>query len=870
MSISQDYAQFLTSFDSNKFRKLWPAQDYVLQSYGREFVDKKDVAVELPTGAGKTLIALLIAEASRQEGKKVAILSANKTLARQMEQEAQSLKIPVVLMEGRGSTIPAADKRAYQRARSIAVMNYWVYFNQNPIIDPADLLIMDDAHLAEHCLHSLYSVEIDRYSHENLFKTLIAELQGRFSGYAVLADALADNVPESFTSFTSELLAFLDQGEVVDRFREIVDASPDLQNDTDLNFRWSRLRDKLLEANIYMSQNAIWIRPYIYPITANPHYEQTQQCLYMCATIGDTSDLSRRLGTKPIEKIPVPPEYMKKTSGRRLVIMGTMEEELPQRFTAILAAALRIHPKSVWLCSSKAEALAYQVLISEWLNTHGFVGHPTWLLTPLGEEIDEFKKAAKGHLFVAGRFDGMDFRADECRIVVLTTLPRATDLQEAFIVTYLRDASFMKKRLNQRIVQALGRCNRSDDDYGLYILADQRFATYFSPESSREGLPRNIIAEIDMAQDSAEDDLKNVVREVRQFLNKNFDQYDEKMHASLRNVPDQTLSTTIAPDTSSKEVLGWTALFAYNNYYIAADRFEECWSAFRDSPLLALGAFHGWLWAKALYLQSLQGEPSAKENSLRVLEEVIQKGGGQSGWFNRMRASLNRARQVADPLRDITPHEYANELLNAFDSHLEKLGTWGDKFEQWCRKLTTQLESDSHNEYQEGLEKLGKLLGYQATRPKNSSAPDGLWRGVFGNAREVITFEAKIEHDASQPIAARDIGQAHNQRTRAESEFPGYTIRETIVTHLTALTPDAESSAGSVKILEKGAILALWGRAKLLLSRYRDGWSLDNIAARQASVETIRARLPKTGWLIKALDASERFISADQLCADWS
>ena len=75
--------------------------------------------------------------------------------------------------------------------------------------------------------------------------------------------------------------------------------------------------------------------------------------------------------------------------------MSTMEEgKLSERAKTILSTALRIHPKSVWLCSSKAEARAYEAQISEWLNANGFVGHPTWLLTPLGEEIDEFKKAA--------------------------------------------------------------------------------------------------------------------------------------------------------------------------------------------------------------------------------------------------------------------------------------------------------------------------------------------------------------------------------------------------------------------------------------------------------------------------------------------
>ncbi len=118
MGIRQDYTAFLASFASSKFRSLWPAQEYVLQRYAESFVESKDIAVELPTGAGKTLIALLIAEAWRQEDKKVAILSANKTLARQMVREAQSLNIPVVLMEGRGSTIPAMDK--CQRLRKFA------------------------------------------------------------------------------------------------------------------------------------------------------------------------------------------------------------------------------------------------------------------------------------------------------------------------------------------------------------------------------------------------------------------------------------------------------------------------------------------------------------------------------------------------------------------------------------------------------------------------------------------------------------------------------------------------------------------------------------------------------------------------------
>jgi hypothetical protein len=149
-----------------------------------------------------------------------------------MQQEAAALKIPSALMEGRRVDIPAADIRAYQRASKIAIMNYWVYFNQNPAIDPADLLVMDDAHLAEHCLHSLFSVQIGRHAHEALFKTIVSEVQGRFSEYSVLSDSLA---PSSSTSGTPpELLSFIDQDTISDRFKEIIDASPEIKTDRDL------------------------------------------------------------------------------------------------------------------------------------------------------------------------------------------------------------------------------------------------------------------------------------------------------------------------------------------------------------------------------------------------------------------------------------------------------------------------------------------------------------------------------------------------------------------------------------------------------------------------------------------------------------
>ena len=865
MPNSTDFDAFLRSFQSGKFQGLRGAQAFVLDQYNN-FLGANDVGVELPTGAGKTLIALLVAELWRRDYRKVAILSANKTLARQMVSEATALGVPAVLMEGAGRDIPGVDKRAYQRAQSIAVMNYWVYFNQNPVIDPADLLVMDDAHLAEHCLHSLYSVEIDKHRHSALFESLMAELGVRYPEYGVIADALAQDTP---SISPAELLSFLDHVAVAGRIREIIDSSPALQSDTDLRFRWTRLRQRLNEANIYVSLKSLWIRPYVYPLIANDHYRNVQQRLYVSATIGDTGDLSRRLGTSPIEKIPVLPEHAQQTYGRRLIVMNRIEDaDIPERLQLVILAALRVHAKSVWLCASQAEATRVREVVLKWLNANGLVGHPSWILTSLGGEIDDFKRAPQGHLIVGGRFDGMDFSAEECRLVVVKTLPRAVNIQEEFISAYLRDSGFMRRRLNQRIVQALGRCNRAEDDYGVYVLADKRFATHFGRESNRQGIPGNMIAEIDMAQDHAEIEQTDLVAGVDRFLRGDFLNFDEDYRRYREQVPDEE-PVPQAPDTSAYEVSGWSALFGSQNYSVAADRFEAAWERTRAANVVEMGAFHGWNHAKALHLQSLLGDMNAGERALQALDAAVARGGGSS-WFNRLRASLNRARQEP-PTAVQAGADYATVLIRAFDDQLERLGTRGNRFERYCQSVTDGLHADTHDRFCETLEKLGGLLGYAASRPRYQAAPDCRWRGVFGNRRELVTFEAKVEQVARVSVVPADVGQAHNQLARAEGEYgaQGYVIRGVIVTHLDAIDDAAEAAAGAIRIVARSTVLDLWNRVRLLFGLYRDHWSLDDVRMRTGAIARIQDRIPRTGWLQRALDHQERFVGSEQLLLEW-
>lgn len=864
-----DYETLLAEFNSSQFINLRPAQENALGTYAKENTSTEDLAIELPTGAGKSLIALLIGEAWRREQRRVAVLTGNKTLARQMEQEAEDLGLRSIRMEGPGRDIPARSKRIYHRNQGIAIMNYWVYFNQNPVIDPADLLVMDDAHLAEHCLHSLYSVEINQHAHESLYETLVTELSVRFPEYSVLQDALDHNSPHSTPT---ELMSFLDQSDASERIREIIDSSAALQTDTDLRFRWNRLRNRINEANLYLSTQAIWFRPYVYPLTTNRHYSEPTQRIYMSATIGDPADLARRLGTGPITRLSSSSEDESATQGRRMIVMNRIEDDdIPTRLQAAILAALRIHPKSVWLCSSVSEAKRFEQIVSEWLNAHEFVGHPTWVLSSLGEEIDEFKTSAQGHLFVGGRFDGMDFKAEECRLIVLATLPRAINLQEEFFTAYLRDSGFMLRRLNQRIIQALGRCNRAHDDFGVYILADRRFATHFGRESNRCGIPSNIMAEIDCAENATDVTVDELVERVEDFLNRDFSTFDSDLSECLGDVPEMEPEDDLATNaTSPDEVMGWTALFDSQDYERAAERFEQCADSASAENLREMTGFFRWCQAKATFLSGRQGNVVARNHTLDVFEQAIECG-ARSAWFNRLRSSLNRHRTTSSGANTPVLAEYPFVVAQVFDEILERVGPRGHRFQRWGDQGAEMLNSDSHREFQNGLQRLGELLGYSAALPRYGASTDCRWRGIFGNTREVVTFEAKIEHDPAGTITPSAVGQAHIQLTRAKGEYEerGFVVRGTITTHLQAIDASAESSLGEVRIVRKDAIQSLWRRAVLVLSEYRDNWDLEDVEARLAAAEQAVAKLPPACWLTRALSCDGPWIEADDLLREW-
>ena len=99
-------------------------QSDILRRYQEEAFDKPNVAIELPTGSGKTLVGLLIAEYRRLTKKeRVLYLCPTNQLVQQVcEQSSRKYGITATPFVGSRRDYAPSDKTSYQTGETVGAM----------------------------------------------------------------------------------------------------------------------------------------------------------------------------------------------------------------------------------------------------------------------------------------------------------------------------------------------------------------------------------------------------------------------------------------------------------------------------------------------------------------------------------------------------------------------------------------------------------------------------------------------------------------------------------------------------------------------------------------------------------------------------
>ncbi len=485
-SVPDSPEKLLRELPRRKIADVLLHQGEVMRTYAHSCVSVPDVALQLPTGSGKTLVGLMIAEwRRRKNGERVVYLCPTRQLVNQVVTQAtQSYGLTVNGFVGGIRDYDPKAKAAYANADAIAITTYSSLFNTNPFFADPDVIIVDDAHAAENYISAMWSLRVERTkdSHEALYQALCAILKPHID-------------PGNFVRLTGVIESTADRAwvdklptPVFFRLHNEIEGVLDVhtRNDKDLEFPWSLLHGQLRACHLYMSTNEILIRPIIPPTWTHPPFRDARHRIYMSATLGGGGDLERMMGRKSIKRIPVPGGWDRQGVGRRFFIFPEMSLKQDQ-VVNLRRKLMKKAGRSLVLVPSDTMRNALAKDVEENLT------FPTFSAADIERSKEPFIQSHQGVALIANRYDGIDFPGDECRLLFIEGLPTATNLQERFIMSRMGANILFNERIQTRVLQAIGRCTRSLADYSAVVVSGEELPVYLGqPEDTCEKLSQRL------------------------------------------------------------------------------------------------------------------------------------------------------------------------------------------------------------------------------------------------------------------------------------------------------------------------------------------------------------------------------------------
>ena len=837
--ISQSPDELLRDLPRRKIPDVLPHQRETMRKYVAEAIDDSDVALQLPTGSGKTLVGLLIGEWLRLKNQeRVVYLCPTRQLVNQVvEQAEEKYGLTVQGFTGSGKEYKPAAKAAYRNADSIAVTTYSSLFNTNPFFHDADILIVDDAHAGESYISGMWSLQIQRTEpkHSALHAALSAVLKPVLDpvSFARLTGEWEDAVDRGWVDKLPTPLLFSIKNELTEVFDSHVDG-------TEFQYPWSLLREHLSACQLFISSKDILLRPLIPPTWTHAPFTDPRQRIYMSATLGNGGDLERLVGRSKIKRLPIPDGWNRQGVGRRFFIFPKMSLSDEHAIT-LRRRMMEFAGRSLVLVPS--ERLRGEIAADIGQN----LGHILFNAKDIEDSKKPFVATKNAVAIVANRYDGIDFPGDECRLLFIDGLPRAMNLQERFIMSRMGAGILFNERVQTRVLQAIGRCTRSLEDYSAVVVSGEELPDYISDKKRRQYFHPELQSELMFGLDQSKDtSAKDLFENFKIFLEngKEWEQVNQQILAGRKLVTQKVFPAMEELGAVVKHEIEYETRLWARDYEQAFAAAEKVLAGLVAPDLRGYRAMWHYLAGAAAFMGS------DKESSSMMKKARIQFGFAKEAalgipWLVKL-AQFQSAAPAA-----VTDNSALMEQMERVEAVLEKLGTTHDRsYAQREKEILDGLESE--DQFERAQELLGELLGFNAGKIENDGSPDPWW--IAGNI--CLVFE---DHVGAKETSVLDVKKArqvssHPEWMRANVKAClGATILPVLVTPVTAVRASASAHLKDV---------AVWPAKE-----FRK-WAKDALA----TVRGVRTSFAESGdlvWRANAADTFERaHLSAAKIYAE--
>lgn len=734
--------KLLLDLPRRKIPGALPHQEEVMKAYVKEALNSSDVALQLPTGSGKTLVGVMIGEWRRRKyGERIVYLVPNKQLVNQVVEQAEEYGVTVLGFTGPNRDYDATSKAAYKSGGHIAVTSYSSLFNTNPFFDDADVIILDDVHASEGFISGMWSVCVDRHNpkHAILHKALSGLLKPSLDPFnytrlvgeteSITDKTWVDKLPTlEFVSLRNQI------GEIFDTYSK----------DADLGYQWSLIRDHLDACHLYLSSNEILIRPLIPPTWTHPAFTKPKQRIYMSATLGEGGDLERLVGKASIQRLPISEGLDHHGVGRRFFIFPDMSLSKEEVRTLRLELMKQAGRSLVLVPNNRVR--------DEVIEESRTAGFNVFSPEDIEKSKTPFVSTANAVAVVANRYDGIDFPANDCRLLFVEGLPRAMNAQERFLMSRMGANALFNERIQTRVLQAIGRCTRSLEDYSAVVISGEELPEYLTDARRRgyfhTGLQAELLFGIEQSKGVSPE---SFVDNLRIFLENGSDW--EKVNQGIVNsrkdmkqlpFPAMSELSAAVSDEITYQMKIWQ-----KDYESALRSADNVLSKIKAPELRGYRALWHYLAGSASWLAVEAGGSTTLKARAQSEFSLAKDSATGISWL------VSLARYSSTPEnKEEAETAVILEQIERIETVLLNLGnTYQRSYAIREKEILEGLASKNSVLFEKAHKLLGELLGFESGNQETEGAPDPWWI----SSKICLVFE---DHNEAGDNAELDIKKA--------------------------------------------------------------------------------------------------------------
>ena len=681
-----------------------------------------DVAIVLNTGAGKTLVGLLIAQSLVNETRRNVIYACSSIqLIDQTATKAQGYGLPVTTYYDR----TFSGDGLYLRAEAPCVTTYQALFNGKTRFSRDDVaaVVFDDAHAAEHILRDQFSLVIARGELPETYERILALFEP-FHNSVGLSSSYAE-VYAGRSSRQFFVPPFEVRRNLAELRRLLLDAGPDQSTNT--MFAWEHIRDHEDLCCLLISNGDVTLTPPVLPVSVLPYFRKSVRRVYLSATLKAPDSFVRAFGRQP-DKIVAPSTPAGECE--RLILIPSVVDGIDDD----------TEPAKEVLGSRKALILVPNTFErSKWNDISQSSDRQN-----VPEAVEAFREAdPPAKLTLAARYDGIDLPGETCRMMVLDGLPKGAGPLEKYQWERLNMQNTLHSTLSSRIVQSFGRISRGMSDHGVVVITGKSLVEWLLLPRNRSILPGFLQKQIAVGEAVSKraQNTADLVAAAHGCLNRDpnwIRAYAEHMQGLFESEPAIDLDMALNVAVAEAE-FGRT--FWNRDYEGAVKVLEKVLNESFEFSQFS-GAWNS-LWLG--YAYELTGDNDSANHLYR-------------------RA---RGAQQNIPLSVETPPSVATTAPGQVRNIAAKMriGGSGSASVRLPKTITRDLdplkENASHGRVEEALRSLGEYLGLDSTRPDKEfgTGPDVLW---IDEDRRSICMEAKTNKEPDSEYYKHDVAQLHD------------------------------------------------------------------------------------------------------------